>query len=132
MASTVAAVFGSLYFLVAIIGVLYSPGGAILGIFPANLFHHLFHLVMGGLGPLAALARQGRLYCLVFGLVFLLLAVLGFVAPSLAALLLAHPAADMLTDNLLHLMTAVGLLYFGLVPQGSPRVSPAPARGGQP
>ena len=132
MASTVAIVFGSLYFLVAIVGVLYSPGGAILGIFPANLFHHLFHLIVGGLGPLAALARMGRVYCLVFGLVFLLLAVLGFVAPGLAALVLAHPAADMLTDNLLHLMTAIGLLYFGLVPADTRRPKAVPAPGGQP
>jgi hypothetical protein len=132
MASTAAVVFGSLYFLVAIVGVLYSPGGAILGIFPANLFHHLFHLVVGGLGPLAALARLGRLYCLVFGLVFLLLSILGFAAPGLAALILAHPSANLLTDNLLHLMTAIGLLYFGLVPAGSRRPDAVPAAGGRP
>ena len=125
MATTVAAVFGGLYFLVGMLGLLFSPGGAILGIFPANLFHNLFHMVVGGLGPLAALGRVGRWYCLVFGLVFLLLAVLGFVAPGLAALLLAQPSVDMLTDNLLHLMTAIGLLYFGLLPDSANQPAPA-------
>ncbi len=129
MAETVAAVFGSLYFLVGVIGPFFSPGGAVLGIFPANLFHHLFHLVVGGLGPLAALAQRGRLYCRVFGLVFLLLAVAGFVAPGLAALLLAHAGADLLTDNLLHLMTGLGLTYFGFVPQGAARPARTPAGG---
>jgi hypothetical protein len=121
MAETVAAVFGGLYFLVGIVGLLFSPGGAILGIFPANLFHHLFHLAVGGLGLPAAGFARGRLYCQVFGVVFLLLAVLGLVAPGLAALILAQPSVNMLTDNLLHLMTGIGLSYFGLVPQGGPQ-----------
>jgi uncharacterized protein DUF4383 len=126
MTETVAAVFGGLYFLVGVIGLLLTPGGgAILGIFPANLFHHLFHLVVGGLGPVCAWRRWGRRYCQVTGVVFLVLAVLGFVAPRLAALILAQPDADMLTDNLLHLMTGIGLSYFGFVPQGSPVYSPA-------
>jgi hypothetical protein len=125
MADTVAAVFGGLYFLVGVVGLFFSPGGAILGIFPANLFHHLFHLVVGGLGPAAGWRSQGRLYCRVFGIVFLLLAVVGFLVPGLAALILAQPAVDMLTDNLLHLMTGIGLAYFGFVPQGTAQ----PARG---
>jgi hypothetical protein len=57
------------------------------------------------------------LYCLAAAVVFLLLGLLGFAAPSLAAALLASPPADIYTDNLLHLMTAIGLGYFGL--QGS-------------
>jgi hypothetical protein len=61
--------------------------------------------------------------------VFLALAALGFAAPGLAAQLLAQPAANMLTDNLLHLMTGIGLSYFGFVPQGS--AAPARAAGGQ-
>jgi hypothetical protein len=123
MADTVAAVFGGLYFLVGLVGLFLSPGGAILGIFPANLFHHLFHLVVGGLGPAAAWRGQGRLYCRVFGIVFLLLAVVGFLSPGLAALILAQPSVDMLTDNLLHLMTGIGLAYFGFVPQGIPQAA---------
>ena len=125
MADTVAAVFGGLYLLVGLIGLLLTPGGAVLGIFPANLFHHLFHLVVGGLGPLAAWRGRGRLYCQVMGVVFLVLAALGLAAPGLAALILAQPNVDMLTDNLLHLMTGIGLAYFGFVPQGTIR----PARG---
>jgi hypothetical protein len=37
-------------------------------------------------------------------------------APQLTAALLAHPGADLMTDNLLHLMTGIALSYFGFLP----------------
>ena len=120
MAETVAAVFGALYLLTGLLGFLLNPGGGLLlGIFAVNWFHHTFHLVVGGLGLLAAWRGWGRRYCQVAGIVFLLLAVLGFVAPGLAAFLLAQPNAPVLTDNLLHLMSGIGFAYFGLVPSGA-------------
>jgi len=45
------------------------------------------------------------------------LGVLGLIAPPLTAALLAHPGDDLLTDNLLHLMTGIGLSYFGFLPR---------------
>jgi hypothetical protein len=50
------------------------------------------------------------------GVVFLLLAGLGFAAPGLAAIILAHARANLTTDNWLHLMTSLGFIYFGLAP----------------
>ena len=127
MAETVAAVFGALYLLVGVLGFLLTPGGGLLlGIFAVNWFHHTFHLVVGGLGLLAGWRGWGRRYCQVVGMVFLLLAVLGFAAPGLAAFLLAQPSAPLVTDNLLHLMSGIGFLYFGWLP------GPTPAAVGSP
>ena len=129
MAETVAAVFGGLYLLVGVVGFIFNPGGgALLGIFEVNWFHHTVHLLVGGLGLLAAWRGLGRLYCRVIGLVFVLLGVLGFIAPGLVAVLLAHADAPVLTDNLLHFMSGIGFAYFGWLPK--PRAqAPRPTAG---
>jgi hypothetical protein len=45
----------------------------------------------------------------------ILLGVLGFITPDLIVSLLAIPPADLLTDNLLHLVTGSALIYFGFL-----------------
>ena len=127
MAETVAAVFGGLYLLVGVVGFILNPGGgALLGVFEVNWFHHTFHIVVGGLGLLAAWRGRGRLYCAVAGAVFILLGILGFIVPGLVALLLAHADAPVLTDNLLHFISGLGFAYFGWLPK--PSAAPARAR----
>src|ERR1044071_9309961 len=116
MINTVAAVFGTLYLLAGVIGMVMMPGGGVfLGIFAVNTFHHLFHIVVGGLGPVAAWRKMGRLYCQITGSVLLLLGVLGVVMPGLMVKVLAIPPADLLTDNLLHLVSGFALVYFGFL-----------------
>ncbi len=120
MANAMALIFGSLYLLGGVVGFLLTPsGGVLLGIFPINIFHHVFHIAAGALGIAAGWNGRGRLYCQAAGGVFVVLGLLGLVAPPLTAVLLAHPGADLLTDNLLHLMTGIALLYFGLLPRRS-------------
>jgi len=130
MINTVAAVFGILYLITGVVGMILMPGGGVLmGIFAVNTFHHIFHIVLGGLGPWAAWRKVGRLYCQVSGGVLILLGVLGVLAPGLAVKLLAIPPADLLTDNLLHLVSGFGLAYFGFLlrPAASP-VDPQTAK----
>ena len=116
MINTVAAVFGILYLITGVVGMILMPGGGVLmGIFAVNTFHHIFHIVLGGLGPWAAWRKVGRLYCQVSGGVLILLGVLGVLVPGLAVKLLAIPPADLLTDNLLHLVSGFGLAYFGFL-----------------
>jgi hypothetical protein len=116
MTNTVAAIFGILYFLTGVLGFIMTPGGGVfLGIFAVNWFHHLFHIVLGALGPLAAWQNKGRLYCQVSGGVLILLGLLGLIAPGLVINLLAIPPADLFTDNLLHLVSGSGLIYFSLI-----------------
>ena len=128
MAETVAAVFGALYLLVGLVGFVLNPnGGQLLGIFAVNWFHHSFHILVGGLGLAAAGLKLGRVYCAIVGAVFLALALLGFVAPGLAAVVLAYGGAPLLTDNLLHGLSGLGFLYFGLMPGVRP-AAPNPAK----
>jgi uncharacterized protein DUF4383 len=116
MINTVAAVFGILYLLAGLVGMIMMPGGGVfLGIFAVNTFHHIFHIVVGGLGPVAAWRKTGRLYCQIIGSVLLLLGILGVVAPGLMVKLLAIPPADLFTDNLLHLVSGFALVYFGFL-----------------
>jgi Domain of unknown function (DUF4383) len=118
MVDTVALLFGCLYLLVGVVGFILAPGGGmIFGIFPVNMFHHVFHITFGGLGLVAGWMGRGRLYCQIVGVVFLVLGLLGVIVPPLTAALLAHPGADLLTDNLLHLMTGIALSYFGFLPR---------------
>lgn len=116
MIDTVAAVFGVLYLLIGVVGLVTMPGGGMLmGIFAVNTFHHLFHIVLGGLGPVAAWRKNGQLYCRISGGVLILLGVFGFIAPSLMVKLLAVPPAELFTDNLLHLISGFALIYFGFL-----------------
>ena len=121
MANVLALIFGILYLLGGVVGFILTPsGGDVLGIFPVNTFHHIFHITLGGLGLLAGWRGRGRLYCQAAGAVFVALGLLGLIAPPVIALLLAHPGADLLTDNLLHLMTGIALAYFGFLPGSKP------------
>jgi hypothetical protein len=120
MTNTVAAIFGLLYFVIGLLGFLMNPGGGLLlGIFAVNWFHHLFHVVLGAFGPIAAWRNKGYLYCRGSGAVLILLGVLGLLVPDVIVRLLAIPPADLLTDNLLHLVSGSALLYFGFVSRPS-------------
>ena len=121
MSNTAALVFGVIYAIAGLVGFILAPGGGVLlGIFPVNAFHNIFHLATGGLGIASGWTGRGRSYCRAAGIVFLLLGVSGFLAPPLTAALLAHPTADIFTDNLLHLATGIVLSYFGFVPRPAP------------
>ena len=120
MINTVAAVFGVIYLLTGLFGFITMPhGGVLMGIFAVNMFHHIFHIVLGSLGPLSAWQNKGRLYCQVSGGVLILLGVLGVIAPGLMMNVLAIPPADLLTDNLLHLVSGAALSYFGFLLRSS-------------
>ena len=114
MARQFAIVFGAVYVLVGILGlILPSP---LLGIFGVNLLHDIVHLAVGGLWLGAAFggilgADSPRKASQVIGVVYLLVAILGFALPDLMKQLLVIDMAD----NFLHLGTAVLALYIGFL-----------------
>lgn len=121
MIDTIALVFGIIYFAAGVVGFALAPnGGLLLGIFEVNVFHHVFHIGIGALGIVCGWQKLGRLYCRLVGGVLLVLGALGFVIPMLVGAFLATPTANLLTDNMLHLVTGVILGYFGLIAPATP------------
>lgn len=114
----VSQVFGIVFVLVALLGFLASGGSMesdmeqaprALGLFPVNLLHNLVHLAFGAWG-LAASRSWGaaKTYCTVSGVLYLGLAVLGFVVPETFGLM---PIGG--NDIWLHVLLGGVLAYFG-------------------
>lgn len=120
MTQTLAWVFGVVLTLVGVLG--FVPGVTtdmmLLGIFHVDMMHNIVHVVSG----LAALAAawgmySSRLYFQVFGVIYGVVAVLGFVTGG--ALLFETNLAD----NLLHVVIAAAALYIGFMVKESPAVA---------
>ena len=80
-----------------------------LGMFPVNVVHNIVHLVFGIWGLVASRTFDGaRAYCRIAGVIYLVLFVLGFVAPTGFGLV---PLGG--TDPWLHLVLGAPLAYFG-------------------
>jgi hypothetical protein len=115
----VAQIFGVVFILVGLLGFFYTGLGnmtadpalapKILGLFPVNVLHNIVHLLFGIWGLLAARTFSGaRTYAQVGGVIYLLLAVVGFVAPDGFNLV---PLGG--HDIWLHALLGIALAYFG-------------------
>lgn len=89
--------------------------------FHLTTIHNLVHLAtaavalyLGFAGSLTA----ARTFCLVFGATYLLLGLLGFVAPGLVATILGHEGAltarELMPDNIFHVVVGAVFLLAGL------------------
>jgi hypothetical protein len=119
----VAWVFGIVFVLIGLLGFVpaLNPGGLLLGIFQVNAFHNLVHIVSGIAAIAAAMGGvyYAKLYFKVFGVVYGLVTVLGFLTGNgLFGLIPVNMA-----DNLLHLVIAASSLYLGF--KGSKEVKKA-------
>lgn len=109
MASWVVGLIGAVLTLVGIVGFVSGP---VLLVFGINPLHNFVHLASGILGLLAAGVSGGRwasLYARAFGIIYVMVALLGFVAPGLMASLLAIN----MPDNWLHLGLGIVLSIVG-------------------
>ena len=81
------------------------------GVFPVNLVHNIVHLLFGAWGVVASRSwGSARTYLVGAGVVFLLLAALGYLAPDGFGFV---PLGD--ADIGLHVFLAAGLLLAGLL-----------------
>lgn len=120
MAKTVVMLFSAVLALVGIIGFVNDP---VLGIFEVNTAHNLVHLLSGVIG-LAMAARgtaSARTFALIFGLVYAVVAILGFLTidPMAEHTMLLNLIEINGADNYLHLLLAGVFLIVGIT---SPRV----------
>jgi hypothetical protein len=109
-----AGLIGATLLVAGIIGFFYSasfgsPGekDAVLGILEVNGWHNLVHLASGALGLLAFSSgpAASRTYALAFGVVYILVAIWGFVIGSGDSILSIIPVNT--EDNILHVILGV-------------------------
>jgi len=124
MTKTVALVFGAVYTLVGLAGFIPALGGSmnmtpstLLGIAQVNVLHNAVHLIIGICGlTMAKTEEQAGTFCKTFGIVLLLIGVLGFIAPDPLGVL---PIGG--GDIWIHLISGVILTYvgFAMAPSGN-------------
>lgn len=114
----VAQVFGAVFILVGLLGFVFTGGSMdadmataprLLGIFPVNVLHNVVHLAFGVWGVVASRTWGGaKTYCQIAGVLYLVLAVMGFVAPDTFGMI---PIGG--NDIWLHALLGAVLAYFG-------------------
>lgn len=124
MIKAMANVFGIVFVLVGVLG--FVPGitenDHLLGIFHVNTAHNLVHIV-SGIAALAAAAtsyRAARNYFRIFGVIYALVALLGFLTGGTEPLL--GIIANNEADNWLHVGIAAVSLALGFAPQRVPHL----------
>ena len=112
---TISMIFGVVFLAVGVLGFVMHPTLILFGV---NTLHNIVHLASGAVllgGALANGGRNARHVNIVFGAVYLLVAVLGFVAPGLTATLLASDAdAFSYADAGLHAVLGIALIGAGV------------------
>lgn len=116
MLKTFAIVFGVVFIAVGILG--FVPGittnNMLLGIFHVNAMHNVVHLLSGAAALATGFMGTGpaRIYFRVFGVVYALVAALGFVVGD--GMLLGLISNNM-ADTWLHVVIAGAALYLGFM-----------------
>lgn len=121
MAKTLGMLFGIVFLAVGILG--FVPGVTttgsdgmpmLLNVFMVNAVHSIVHIASGAVFLFASMAGAGpaRLWFKIFGLVYAVVAVLGFMTPNgmLLGMISNNPA-----DTWLHVVLAVAMLAIGFL-----------------
>ncbi len=132
MIKRIALVFGIIFLLVGIAGYLtpggmdmgVEPAGMLLGLFPVNMLHNAVHVAFGLWGILAARSFAGaRNYARIGGVLYVVLAVLGFVVPHGFGMV---PLGG--HDIWLHAVLGIALLAAGFTAKDDVVAAPTPTR----
>jgi hypothetical protein len=121
MIKTAAILFGIVFLLIGIVGfvpAITPANGMLLGIFHVNTAHNFVHLASGVIFLLCGMAGVGasRTFFRIFGIVYALVALLGFYYGDQALLgLIANNTAD----TWLHVVLAMVMLFLGFGASGS-------------
>lgn len=114
MLKTIAIIFGLVIFIVGVLGYFpeITPDGMLLGIFHVNNLHNIIHLVTGVIAFFCGLnsTDASRVFFKVFGLIYTLVALLGFYYMNNPIFGLI---ANNLADAILHLVIGVVALILG-------------------
>ena len=114
MLKNIAIAFGIVFIIVGILGFVsaVTPNGLLLGYFEVNPAHNVVHLATGVVALIVAFASEKamRLFFQIFGVIYALVALMGFFMGNQPLLgIVAINAAD----NWLHVLIAIVALYLG-------------------
>ena len=110
----IAVIFGVVFVAIGVLGWVpaVNPGGKLLGLFDVNAAHNVVHLATGIIAILVGMSsdKASKMFFQVFGVIYALVAVLGFYSGDQPLLgIVANNAAD----SVLHVVIAVVALYLG-------------------
>ncbi len=126
MAKKLAMIFGVVFVLVGLLGFINNPIVGAEGIFNTNMLHNIAHLLIGIVLILVAKKESTAvLWMKIFGAVYLLLAVLGFMVVSKGGDMILNLVAVNAADNWLHVVLGVVLLIVGFMAGKSTTQGPA-------
>lgn len=114
MAKTLAMVFGVVFVIVGVLGFIDNPIVGMAGLFQTNTLHDLVHLLIGVVLVIVAMSAPAKssMWLKIFGVIYLLLAVLGFLTIPMGGMLLGLVTTNM-ADHWLHVVLGVVLLIAG-------------------
>lgn len=125
MAKKLALVFGVVFILIGLLGFVSNPLVGMGALFEADMMHNLAHIMLGLILLLVALKAAGKsaLWLKIIGVVYLVLAILGFLMVPDGGTLLGLVETNT-ADHWLHLvlgvvLVGVGFLGKGGAPEGS-------------
>jgi hypothetical protein len=120
MLTTIAKVWGFIFLIVGILGFVpaAAPNGHLLGLFHINGPHNFVHLLTGIVALICGYQSSyaSKMYFLIFGAVYGLVAVLGFVSGN-------NPVLGFIANNVadawLHVGIAIVSIALGLMPEAT-------------
>jgi hypothetical protein len=124
MVKSMAFLFGIVFLLIGILG--FVPGVTdnemLLGIFHVNTAHNVVHLLSGAAALFAGMTSvsASRMYFRIFGVIYGLVAVLGFMNPGEHTMLLGL-ISNNTADTWLHVGIAAVSLLLGFMPANADR-----------
>lgn len=114
MLNKIAIIFGIIMLIIGVLGFIpdAAPQGYLLGLFHINLPHNLIHILTGAISLYCGLSggKASRIFFQVFGIVYGIVAILGFFYESRPIL---GFIANNMADNILHVVIALAALYLG-------------------
>jgi len=116
MAKTVCKILGVVLLLVGIAG-FFNDHLLKMHLTPVHNIVHLLTALIALYIGFAGTASAARTFCLVFGVIYLILGILGFIASGaiVASIIQAHDPAGLTPDNAVHLLLGAVFLIVGLL-----------------
>lgn len=120
MLRIMAIIFGIAFIFGGVAGFLptFMHDGLLFGFFEVNFMHNVFHIASGVIAIMCATSyKYSRLYFQIFGVVYGIIAIVGFIRNGDFSFMMMHMN---MADNILHTVIAIVALYLGFSAKKNP------------